>query len=52
MHMPQALPSFLSCTFSVAHRRGKADSQDMDILICLPPSLPHEDCGELLTEVE
>lgn len=23
----------------------------MDILICLPPSLPDEDCGELLTEV-
>ncbi|PRW58402.1 DNA polymerase lambda [Chlorella sorokiniana] len=39
------------CFACGSYRRGKEDSQDMDILICLPPSLPDEDCGELLTEL-
>lgn len=39
------------CLSHCPPRRGKADSSDMDILICLPPSLPDEDCGELLTAV-
>lgn len=44
------IPGYL-CLSRCPPRRGKADSSDMDILICLPPSLPDEDCGELLTEV-
>lgn len=39
------------CCATGSYRRGAADSSDIDILICLPPSLAGADCGAFLSEV-
>ncbi|KAL4431115.1 hypothetical protein ABPG75_006371 [Micractinium tetrahymenae] len=39
------------CFATGSYRRGVADSGDIDILICLPPSLAGSDCGAFLSEL-
>ena len=39
------------CFAAGSYWRGKADSHDIDILICLPPSMRHAVCVSLLAKV-
>ena len=39
------------CAALGSYRRGKLESGDIDMLVCLPPSLAHEDCAACLQEV-
>ena len=39
------------CFATGSFRRGAPQSSDIDILICLPPSLAGYDCGAFMTQV-
>lgn len=42
---------FTFCWATGSYRRGAPDSSDIDILICLPPSLAGVSCGAIMSEV-
>ncbi|KAL4421994.1 hypothetical protein ABPG77_011017 [Micractinium sp. CCAP 211/92] len=42
---------FTFCWATGSYRRGAPDSSDIDILICLPPSLAGASCGVIMSEL-